>query len=239
MSTLQRVTGQREWTSKHGPMVSIGLDFGEFHAQLNTKPEFLTKRLEMLETVVGKDSAEWAFEDAGVFDDGNPKPKKVSNYPGKVQQAQGGGGSRGRSPEQEAFIQERMDRRTALMQACEYARAYDTDGRGPAPWRPYADQFYDWLRQTSGTAAIAIPLSPAPSTGTAAVPDSSSVSEGHTEESVRTATTTTETDRAGLAAAGELGKALAAAPHKHEPDMSVAAKAGRYPCAKCGVWVKP
>ena len=89
MSILQRVQGEREWESRYGKMVSIRLSFTdndgtEFDAQLNTKPETLSSRLEMCETWIGKDSSEWAFEDKGTWDNGNPKPKKVLSWPGKV-----------------------------------------------------------------------------------------------------------------------------------------------------------
>src|SRR3990167_2314790 len=89
MSILQRVQGEREWESRYGKMVSIRLSFTdndgtEFDAQLNTKPETLSSRLEMCETWIGKDSSEWAFEDRGTGDTGEPRPKKVLTWPGKV-----------------------------------------------------------------------------------------------------------------------------------------------------------
>src|SRR3989304_4630269 len=85
MTTLQKVLGDREWESqKHGKKVSIKLDFGSFQAELNTNPETLSSRLEMCEAWIGKESSEWAFEDKGTWNNGNPKPKKVLSWPGKV-----------------------------------------------------------------------------------------------------------------------------------------------------------
>ena len=84
MAVLQKVLGEREWDSKYGRMVSIKLDFGDFQAELNTRPETLSSRLEMCETWIGKESSEWAFEDKGTWDNGDPKPKKVLSWPGKV-----------------------------------------------------------------------------------------------------------------------------------------------------------
>ena len=58
-----------------------------------------------------------------------------------------------RSPEHDQFIQERMDRRTALMQAVnlpEFA------------WEPLAEQMYAWLRKTSD-ASSAYPSTDSPS----------------------------------------------------------------------------
>src|SRR3990167_10526693 len=84
MTTLQNVLGEKDWDSKYGRMVSVKLDFGDFQAELNTKHETLSSRLEMCETWIGKESSEWAFEDRGTWDSGNPKPKKVLSWPGKV-----------------------------------------------------------------------------------------------------------------------------------------------------------
>ena len=56
------------------------------------------------------------------------------------------GPSRGRSPEHDQFIQERMDRRTALMQAV----AHDPEARlGTTTILNHADLIYAWLRETS------------------------------------------------------------------------------------------
>ena len=47
--------------------------------------------------------------------------------------------------------EERRDRRTALMQAVEYAGKYPSEAQfGPMPWATFADEFYTWLRKTSG-----------------------------------------------------------------------------------------
>jgi len=144
MSILRRVTGQREFNSKYGPLVSVGLDFDEFQAELTTKPETLTARLEMLEANIGKDSDEWAFQDQGLWGDGKAKAKKVTGYPGKAPAPQGGG-KRDYVPRygdtREGFdaMQERMDRRTALMQAVAIGSGITTE---------LAEKFYVWLRQS-------------------------------------------------------------------------------------------
>jgi hypothetical protein len=152
VSTLVRVTGQREWTGKYGPNVSIGLlfrdDVGEFPAELTCKPESLMARLEMLELATGSDHPDWAFQSMGTWDDGKPKPRKVTNYPGKAPapQSSGGGRSVGAAPAAwrnteagEAYIQERTDRRTALMQAVAVGSGITTE---------LAEKFYQWLRES-------------------------------------------------------------------------------------------
>jgi hypothetical protein len=158
MSTLIRVTGQREWTGKYGPNVSIGLlfrdDVGEFPAELTCKPESLMARLEMLELAAGSEHPDWAFQSMGTWDDGKPKPRKVTNYPGKAPAPQSsGGGGRGlggppspaawRNTEAGAkYEQERMDRRTALMQAATACGPDRIQYVGET-----ADEFYAWLRE--------------------------------------------------------------------------------------------
>jgi hypothetical protein len=150
VSTLVRVTGQREWTGKYGPNVSIGLlfsdDVGEFAAELTCKPESLVARLEMLELATGSDHPDWAFQSMGTWDDGKPKPRKVTNYPGKSPaQSFVGGGKKEyvaawRNTEPGAkYEQERMDRRTALMQAVAVGSGITTE---------LAEKFYQWLRES-------------------------------------------------------------------------------------------
>jgi hypothetical protein len=155
MTTLLRVTGQREWTGKYGPNVSIGLlcsdTVGEFAAELTCKPESLMTRLEMLEDVIGKDREEWAFQNMGTWDDGKPKPRKVTFYPGKQapsahtvtsgpDRSHGGISAAWRNTEAGAkYEDERVDRREALRQAV-------TDGHDNV--LGLATAFYQWLRES-------------------------------------------------------------------------------------------
>ena len=76
-----------------------------------------------------------------------------------------GGAGRTRSPEHDQFIQERMDRRTALMQAVTMAplrtmvQAQPPHGDGSvtvdSEWPRVADEMYAWLRKTSEPASSA------------------------------------------------------------------------------------
>jgi hypothetical protein len=141
-------------------MVGIGLliadGLGEFAAELTCKPESLTARLEMLEKLVGEDIAGWQFQAQGLWPDGNPKPQKVVNWPGKPPaQSSGGGGSlRGgastawRNTEAGAkYEQERMDRRTALMQAVAAVEQTGTRAFNEAV-EELTRAFYKLLRET-------------------------------------------------------------------------------------------
>jgi len=146
-------------------------------------------------------------------------------------------GSRNRSPEHDQFIQERMDRRTALMQAVEYARVY-TDP-GPAPWLGFADSFYEWLRTTSGSTSDLSPLpgvdpgstSPAAEPAEGAGAAAGAASRGG-EPALNRSSSPAGDDRGGQSE-GEAGCP------PHDLDLDVAPKAMRYPCRRCGFWVKP
>ena len=155
MTTLQKVLGEREWDSKYGRMVSVKLDFGDFQAELNTKPETLSSRLEMCETWIGKESSEWAFEDRGTWDNGEPKPKKVLSWPGKV--AYSGAQEPRRATYTPRFTDtaegfsindERVDRRKAF----ELATQWNTTHEGRNVF-DMAASIYSWLRETSGSAS--------------------------------------------------------------------------------------
>jgi hypothetical protein len=93
----------------------------------------------------------------------------------KVPKPRGGGGYGGgqaafrNTKEGQAIEQERMDRRTALMQA---VTAFDSDGTDPAVLL-IANNFYAWLRETSGGGAERAEASvkaPASTTGGGAAP---------------------------------------------------------------------
>lgn len=256
-AALQRVSGQREWSGQYGPMISINLDFGEFEAQLNTKPETLVKRLEQLEGLVGKESDEWAFQDTGTFDNGNAKPKKVSNYPGKAPAPQQGGGGKGRSPELEAFIQERMDRRTAIMQAVALLTAVGAESHAQTPSGDClvaADHFYNWLRKTSGAAtsppgsdrtAAPEPTSPAPAISAGSVNAAGTKAGGgdgtgsaSTTPAPAAGDSSAAPEAADTGQAGVLGEGAPACP-PHLLDYEQTPKAGgRLPCKRCHAWVK-
>ncbi len=133
---LLEVTGQHEWESSYGPIIAIHLRFEDFWAELNTKPDYLAARLEGLEKVIGVDSDEWAFEDRGKFAGGEPKPKKVTSYPGKKpapKEGDGGGGGGKYIPRyrdtEEGFSREQrsIHASVALEHAVKYATVRDTD----------------------------------------------------------------------------------------------------------------
>jgi hypothetical protein len=118
------------------------------------KPADMTKHEAALRAFENGEPQEFLFEDTGKkTQKGAPKMKLVG-YPGWEAQSQGNSNSSGgkswyNSEEGVRYTQERTDRRTALMQAIEYAKAY---APGPAEWPGFADEMYDWLRKTSGTA---------------------------------------------------------------------------------------
>lgn len=100
---------------------------------------------------------------------------RMKNYPGKPEQGKfGGGGGRpfvpswSQSEEGERYTQERMDRRTSLMQAMLYIQNEPPDPSGlpraPNVVLSYAERFYDWLRAVDQK-----PVQPAPVTQREAV----------------------------------------------------------------------
>ncbi len=153
-ATLQQIVNEREWSNSYGTFVSIDLDFGEFQAELSTKPENLVDRLGMLETNIGVESEEWEFEDRGSFSNGNPKPKKVTNYPGKPAAKEYAGGKREWTPRytdtREGFLEEqsRIDRRRSL----ELAQA-----SGVGIVTELAEKFYRFLQEPFTSAAGVTP----------------------------------------------------------------------------------
>jgi len=167
---------------------------------------------------------------------------------------QGGGSglsspARGRSPEHDQFIQERMDRRTALMQAVELLRPvqekHESGEVTASLGMAVADWMYEWLRQTSEPASSAYhdasvdsprttqagagSETTSPAAGPAEVP-------GETLKNAGVATNGAETpagDDRGGQSEGEAGCP------PHQLNLDVQPKAMRYPCRKCGSWVKP
>ena len=152
-----------------------------------------------------------------------------------------------RSPEHDQFIQERMDRRTALMQAVELLRPVQekhengevTASLGIA----VADWMYEWLRKTSEPASSAYGDTPqsTPSTELQAGVGSETTSPaagspGDAPPTARPASNGAETpagDDRGGQSDGEAGCP------PHDLDLDVAPKAMRYPCRRCKAWVKP
>jgi hypothetical protein len=76
-------------------------------------------------------------------------------FPPRVQKFGGGGGAAAfrNTKEGQAIEQERMDRRTALMQAVALVNAEPEEVR--EEWKPVAEEFYEWLRETSGEGPMA------------------------------------------------------------------------------------
>jgi len=246
MTTLQKVLGDREWESKYGPMVSVKLDFGDFQAELNTKPETLSSRLEMCETWVGKESSEWAFEDKGTWDNGNPKPKKVLSWPGKVaysgaQEPRRGPNTRSvdRGAEQPSILAS-----VALKAAVELALkdgVQSTVMPLPNSVLAVADDFNDWLTNKASGSASAQTHTADPSFR--ADPDPSSAAEAHTRSLPRTSTAA-ETSDPGFdspftgseeqdeeAPYGEGGQASSSCSHTYRTDPN---ELGVRVCVKCG-----
>jgi hypothetical protein len=149
------------------------------------------------------------------------EPPKEAGWKPMLKAPKGGGGFRGRSPEMESFIQERMDRRTALMQAVQLCGENHQD----AEWAtvPLAHRFYTWLRETvpavtaAGKPGDTPPAAPSPGTTSAA-------SQGEPAEAAGR----------GQSPEGEAGGCP-----PHDLDSTVAPKANRYPCKRCGAWVRP
>ena len=112
---------------------------------------------------------DFTLESKGQTQSGKPRwavkgfgtPGGAATYTAPAAQGSPGGGAssrprEGRSPEHDQFIQERMDRRTALMQA---VQLFSPGERKEAEFYavPFADRFYSWLRKTSGSSTPPIP----------------------------------------------------------------------------------
>lgn len=154
-ATIQKVYDKpREWQGQGGMTlntVKVLFADGDF-GEINCKPENAAANIEALTKLVGQE-VEIETEGAPrVFSDDNYH--KIKNYPGKPGGSGGGfGGGKQYVP---AFTQtergfwleqERMDRRTALMQGVAVANA---SGK-PESAGGLASGFYTWLRQTAGT----------------------------------------------------------------------------------------
>lgn len=81
--TVQALGDTRSWEGKHGPACAIPVHFTDgTQAQYQTKPDYEAKRRAELRACVGV-PGEFVLEDGGKWDDGNPKPAKLKDYPGK------------------------------------------------------------------------------------------------------------------------------------------------------------
>ena len=193
MTTLQKVLGEREWESKYGRMVSVKLDFGDFQAELNTKPETLSSRLEMCETWIGKESSEWAFEDRGTWDNGEPKPKKVLSWPGKV--AYSGAQEPRRAPN--ARSTPGGTEQPSILASVALKAAVEAVGQVGADFTAtdilqVASVFNDWLTNKASGSASAQTHTADPSFR--ADPDPPSVAEAHSGPSAGPSTSTAAED---------------------------------------------
>lgn len=231
--TLAQITGTREWESKHGTMVDIGLLFwDETKAFVTTKPDTLAKRRAELEATIGV-AGDWTLEDKGTWDDGSAKPKKVTDYPGKPAKGGpdgGGGKSWYNSEEGVRFTQERTDRRTALMQAV--ANGGGEPVKTETQMRVVmadAETMYAWLRQTADV--------PSPSAGSAGSSSSASASPSPAPAD----------PPAALAAAGEnagttpegVDPPSGAGDCTHPLESRRQTASGRWRCGVCKLFIDP
>jgi hypothetical protein len=148
LATLQTVDpGHRKFTTKFGEMAAFDVSFTDGRSgQVVTKIETLQRRQSEYQDLIGKE-IEYILEDNGTWPDGSAKPLKVKRPFGP-----GGPDGRpsARPPRDEHFIQERMDRRTALMQAVALVREPVKTDTGMSVVMGDANKFYDWLRKTAG-----------------------------------------------------------------------------------------
>jgi hypothetical protein len=149
-----------------------------------------------------------------------------------------------RSPEHDQFIQERMDRRTALMQAVTVFGSASDMFSGLV--QRYADEAYEWLRKTSESTSSE-QQSPLPQAGVdseSTSPAAGPVSTTRDRVEAGVATKGTSDQDSGNAPAGDdrggqsaYGEGVGCPPH--DLDLDIAPKAQRFPCRRCGFWIKP
>lgn len=169
----------RSFETQHGSFAAFKVKLeDERMGEVVTKSDTYLKRHAEYKEYVGKPT-EFEITDQGTFPDGSPKPVKV-----KTPQKSGGGGGSNQAAhrntkEGQAYEQEAMDRRTALMQAVSVATSGSaSDNLMNFSLHELSDIFYEWLRKTktSGTAgqesggsyqpAVPVESSPAPISGT-------------------------------------------------------------------------
>lgn len=161
----------RTWEGNYGPSAAVKVDFADGSSgEYVTKPDKAQSHIERLQALIGKPSdfevdASKQKEWQGVIQ------HRIKGYPGKPEAPQGGGGGGGRqyipafrdTEEGERFIQERMDRRTAVMQSIQWCGVQAS----PVDVKINADFIYEWLRASASVPAApqtATPVS-TPETG--------------------------------------------------------------------------
>jgi len=170
--TIQTVnTETRTWEGPNGPVIYVSGQFTDGTEWSNgTKPGFEAKRIEELTALIGQEG-EFEVEDKGEYQ-GRPQVK-LKGWPGKAAfGSQNGdhprGGSWYNSEEGTRFVQERMDRRTALMQAREHFEH-------GAPWEfieTVAGQMYEWPSDAqSSSLPASVTASPSSGWGPAVTAD--------------------------------------------------------------------
>ena len=149
---IQTVNAEaREWDGPNGTIMFLSGQFTDgTEWSLGCKPDNLDKRRAELEALIGV-PGEYEVEAKGEYQ-GRPQVK-VKSWPGKAAfggGSGGGGGSYYNSKEGVEYTQERMDRRTALMQANDLEQA---------------EAMYEWLRATAGATPFTPPSPDRPSVG--------------------------------------------------------------------------
>lgn len=158
--TIEKVFSKpREWTGQYGPSCAVKVLFtDESEGEYITKPDKAEGIIQTLQQFVGKPT-DFEVEDKPDYQ--GIKQRKIKSWPGKQQPGQfGGGGGSGRqyvpawgnTEEGERFIQERMDRRTALMQAVALCSSDQEDWETTAIMH-LAGTMYDWLRASASVPA--------------------------------------------------------------------------------------
>ena len=229
--TIQTVdTATRTWEGPKGTIEFIQGQFTDGSGwSLGAKPENAQKRIAELQALIGVEG-EYEVEAKPQYQ--GKDQWKLKSWPGKPSFGGGGGG---KSPRDEQFIQERMDRRTALMQAVatkSIVPPLDTDGPGArslwyADLKVMADEFYAWLRATTPPGVSAA------GTGVSAPPVSNTSPAGVTdgEKTGRSKGTGAAGDDWGAGATvGSGGTCPSYADHTFKKDST-----GHMVCSKCGV----
>lgn len=165
----------RAWGDKFPDNCSVMVQFDDgSQGEVATKKDKAEGIKEILKGLIGKDT-EFVM-------DGEPRDfqgilqYKIKEYPGKPAGGGGFGGGGGgsswaNSEIGQRFEQERMDRRTALMQAV----AFGSD-KSLADVQKAADALYAWLRQTAGNVSTPAPAAQTASAATTAAPSGTTAS---------------------------------------------------------------
>lgn len=149
-ATIRAVSPKpRVWDGPKGTLHFINVGFEDGSAgDYGAKPETSQQHLEALQSLIGK-PGDYELEPKPDYD--GQKQFKIKSYPGQTIGKGGGDGGKNYVPayhqteDGARYHEERTDRRTALMNAVEYA------GQAKEPVAhtailDWADWFYDWLR---------------------------------------------------------------------------------------------